>query len=293
MDETRWYDRDAAVVAQRYKMLHPQDHLGWAQDLLSSGDRLVLDVGAGSGRDSAWLAAQGADVVALEPSAAMRAEAVRLHPSDRIRWLDDALPALTQTPRLGLSFDLILLSAVWQHVAPGDRERAFRKLVGLLKPCDLLLLTLRLGPADVERAMHPVSAEEVEDLARRHGLAVERQHSMTDPLGRPEIRWIGMALGLPDDGLVTDPAPPDATRKHALTLARQAVQLEGQLVVVRVLSHRLGFSICPVAASLDDVGVTVESEIVHTWINGRPRANEARNPSSRYRPIQVARHGDS
>ena len=38
-------------------------------------DLLALDVGAGSGRDAAWLASLGYEVVAAEPAAGMRREA--------------------------------------------------------------------------------------------------------------------------------------------------------------------------------------------------------------------------
>jgi len=65
------------------------------------------------------------------------------------------------TQRLGLSFDVILLSAVWMHLPPADRPRAFRKLITLLKPGGLLALTLRLGPAPPERAMFEASEHEI------------------------------------------------------------------------------------------------------------------------------------
>ena len=60
---------------------------------------LVLDVGAGSGRDAAWLTRLGHDVVAVEPSPAMRAEAERRHADQRIRWIADSLPGMTATLR--------------------------------------------------------------------------------------------------------------------------------------------------------------------------------------------------
>lgn len=41
----------------------------------SGRDLLALDVGAGSGRDAAWLASWGYEVVAAEPAAGMRREA--------------------------------------------------------------------------------------------------------------------------------------------------------------------------------------------------------------------------
>ena len=195
-----WYDRHAEALAADYEAEDPAILHGWVLDLLPKRQGLVLDVGAGTGRDAAWLASHSLDVVALEPSKGMREHAATLHPERMVRWLDDRLPELRTTSRLGLQFDLIWLSAVWQHVASGDRPRAFRKLTALLKPGGLMLITLRHGPADAARAMHPVSVDEVEQLARQHGLAVVRVQPQPDQRGRTELSWTGMALRLPDDG---------------------------------------------------------------------------------------------
>ncbi|RKK02397.1 class I SAM-dependent methyltransferase [Teichococcus wenyumeiae] len=112
----------------------------------------------------------------------------------------DALPELGGLLRTGLSFEVILVSAVWQHLHPSHRPRAFRKLVSLLKPGGLQALTLRHGPAEPGRGMHPVSLGEIEGLARDHGLAVIRRADALDSLGRPEVSWTSVALRLPDDG---------------------------------------------------------------------------------------------
>jgi hypothetical protein len=118
-----------------------------------------------------------------------------------VRWIDDRLPALTACHQLGLAFDVILLSAVWQHVAPGDRARAFRKLSALLKPKGLLVIILRFGTSPPDRPMHEVSVGEIEALAREHGLAVTRTTApMPDGEGRPDVNWITMCLTLPDEG---------------------------------------------------------------------------------------------
>jgi hypothetical protein len=101
---------------------------------------------------------------------------------------------------LGLTFDLILLSAVWMHVAPQDRDRAFRKLVTLLKPGGIIAITLRVGPSETERGFHPVSKAEIERLARERGAFVERSIESQDELGRLDVRWIQIAVRLPDDG---------------------------------------------------------------------------------------------
>jgi len=84
-----------------------------------------------------------------------------------IRRVSDALPALDHVHSLGLAYDLVLLSAVSQHVSPADRSRAFRKLVGLMKPGGVLVMTLRHGPAPPEMQMHSTSTAEVEGLAHR------------------------------------------------------------------------------------------------------------------------------
>ncbi len=199
-DPVAWYDAHAPAQAAAYERADPGRLHGWFADLLPSAPALVLDVGAGSGRDAAWLARLGHDVMAVEPSAGMRAEAARLRPGTAVRWVADSLPGLPATHRLGLAFDLILLSGVWQHVPPSERARAVRKLLGLLRPGGLLAITVRQGPAEPERAMHPASLTELERLARDHGALVARTAGMADEMGRPEVGWTGVALRLPDDG---------------------------------------------------------------------------------------------
>lgn len=196
-----WYDARAHEIASRYEGVSSERVHGWLLDLLPASSAAVLDVGAGSGRDAAWLAGKGYDVVAAEPSSGMRAWAMRKHPDSRIQWSADALPALPNLTRSGLSFDLILASAVWMHVPPGKRPRAFRKMINLLRPGGVIAITLRQGYADPRRGMHPATAGEIEDLARDHGAFIERRKESTDRLGRNDVSWTQIAVRLPDDGL--------------------------------------------------------------------------------------------
>ena len=194
-----WYDAHAAEIAARYEALDPRELHAWMADLLPGEPSLVVDVGAGSGQDAAWFADAGHEVIAAEPSAGMRAEGRQRHDASRVRWIEDSLPSLVATLRLGIAADIVLVSAVWQHVAPGDRARAFRKLVTLLGSGGLLIMTLRQG-SDDGRGFHAVTGDEVERLARDHGLEVVRRIEVEDALGRPEVRWTNVALRLPDDG---------------------------------------------------------------------------------------------
>jgi SAM-dependent methyltransferase len=83
----------------------------------------------------------------------MRAEAGRRHPQASIRWVDDRLPGLEAVMGLGLAVDVILVHAVWMHVVPDQRRRAFRKLTTPLKPGGQLFISLRHGPAPPEWGM--------------------------------------------------------------------------------------------------------------------------------------------
>ena len=193
------YDRDAGVLAACYESLSAGALWAPVRDLMSAGPGLLaLDVGAGSGRDAAWLVGQGYEVVAAEPAYGMRSEGVRRHPG--LRWIDDRLPALASVHSLGLSYDLVLLSAVWMHLPPQERPRAFRKLATLLKPGGVLILTLRRGPSVSSRTMYPTTLGEIEALAREHGLAVLRVLDEADGLSRCDVAWTTVVLRLPDDG---------------------------------------------------------------------------------------------
>lgn len=106
-----YYRDHAAELMARYRNVTFDDvHAGW-RDLVPQRTAVVLDVGAGSGRDADWFARRGHEVVAVEPCGALRALAEKTTPPG-VCWLDDSLPGLEATHRLGLRFDIILVSAV-------------------------------------------------------------------------------------------------------------------------------------------------------------------------------------
>lgn len=201
VDPIAGYDAHGAELTARYERLRAEDvHAAILDHLPTGTGRMALDVGAGSGRDAAWLKGLGFEVVAVEPANSMREGAIGLHGSTDIRWLDDRLPALANTHRLGLAFDVILLSGVFMHVRPEDRPRAFRKLATLLKSGGRLLISVRDGIGTPERPMWPVARGELESFARSHGLTVLQVTDGRDLLERADVRWTTYALQLPDDG---------------------------------------------------------------------------------------------
>lgn len=193
------YDDDARLFAARYDALPFEQVHRALLPHLPEAPAHVLDIGAGSGRDAAWFAWRGHEVIAVEPSAGMRGQARERVTHPRVCFIDDALPALAQVHRLGLQFDFILMSAVWMHVPPEQRRRAFRKVVTLLAPNGRLAVSLRLGPPDRARGMHTVSATELQRLAMDFGLRALASDATEDLQGRDDIRWQTLVFEYPDD----------------------------------------------------------------------------------------------
>jgi SAM-dependent methyltransferase len=199
-DAVAWYDQNVESAVERHESLAPEKVNNWLAGVLPIKPALVLDVGAGSGRDAAWLASRGHEVVAVEPSEQMRIRGARLHTADKIRWINDRLPGLETVHRLGISFDFILLNAVWMHLAPANRRRAFRKLVTLLKPGAWMAISFRQPEPGNPRSMFPCHRDELEQLAKIHGTFIERIETASDELARTGIEWTRLIIRLPDDG---------------------------------------------------------------------------------------------
>ena len=196
---TTYYDRLADELAARYERLDFEVvHAALVKELPDFHAR-VLDVGAGSGRDAAALAAMDHHVVAVEPSVEMRRRARALHDDPRIRWLDDSMPGLEKVYQLGEKYDLILLSAVWMHVPLTSRDRAMRKLAGLLRPGGKLVISVRTVTPD-RPDMWDVNPAELLSQAHSHGLEFLRESRSRDLLARDEVAWTTIIFRAPDDG---------------------------------------------------------------------------------------------
>lgn len=180
------YGVDAEEIARRYEgvafeVVH-EEFLPWLPPVPGR----VVDIGAGSGRDAAALAARGHQVVAVEPTPQLRRIGQRLHADAAIDWIDDALPSLT-----GLcgTFDFVLLSAVWMHLDEPERVDAMRRLAELVVPGGHVALSLRHGPVPTGRRMFAVSTVETVALAERFGLSTVHHGQGSDCLSREDVSW--------------------------------------------------------------------------------------------------------
>lgn len=191
-----YYDRHAVELADSYEGISFENtHPALAQLLVGKPPQRVLDIGAGTGRDAAAIARLGHHVVAVDPSAKMLKLAQTLHPDHRIAWLSDALPGLAKIQ--GQTFDIVLLSAVWMHIPPAERAKAFRRIASLIAPSGNVYITLRMGPGDSARGIWPVDAGEVGTLATAQGLKVTNLGAQPDLLGRAEVSWQTLLVSRP------------------------------------------------------------------------------------------------
>ena len=210
----QFYNSNATELAQQYlSKTFKEVHQSWSQFLpliIKNPNARILDLGAGSGRDAKYLAELAANthneknniqILAVEPAKELSIIGEKTTQNLNVKWLEDSLPALSNVTQQEVSFDLILLSAVWMHIPPSDRAPSIRKLANLLKPGGKLVISLRHGQTDEKRKMHNVCADELKQLATNVGLFIQLETQIEDDkLGRAHISWQTLVLQMPDDG---------------------------------------------------------------------------------------------
>ncbi len=195
---TEGYAEEADELVTRYEGVSFADNHRSILHLIPPPPCHVLDIGAGTGRDAAGLAALGHRVVAVEPTAELRTRAMRLHPSPLIEWIDDSLPDLAVLTGRGDRFDVIMLTAVWMHLDAAQRRRAMPRVAALLAFPGVMMMSVRHGPVPPGRRMFEVASDETISLAQAAGLrVVVNRPGRPDRLGRDGVTWTRLAFGQP------------------------------------------------------------------------------------------------
>jgi SAM-dependent methyltransferase len=104
----------------------------------------TADIGCGSGRELAFLAAKGFEAVGYDSSQALLDEARRRYP--KLGFEAAALPALEGVPNA--SFDNVLCETVIMHLPRGEIAAAVRRLLALLKPDGTLYVSWRVTESE-------------------------------------------------------------------------------------------------------------------------------------------------
>ena len=140
------YDANAAAFCARYRLIAPTELLQHVRDFFYPGQPSA-DIGCGSGRDVAWLNAQGFPAIGYDASPAMLDEARAAFPSIDVR--EATLPDLD-----GIADQVyanVLCSAVLMHLRREELGSAAASLARVLRPGGRLLLAYRSSEAGGER----------------------------------------------------------------------------------------------------------------------------------------------
>jgi 2-polyprenyl-3-methyl-5-hydroxy-6-metoxy-1,4-benzoquinol methylase len=150
---TAGYAQEAPDLLKTYEKISAETLHRPVWHLIPPVPSRLLDIGAATGRDAAHFAAMGHHVLAVEPVDEMREGGRKLHPSPRIEWMADTLPALARVRERGEAFDAVLATAVWMHLDEDERSEAMPAVASLVRPGGVLILSLRQGPIPSGRRM--------------------------------------------------------------------------------------------------------------------------------------------
>lgn len=143
------YDRAAAAFAQDWHDQPPPSDLhATVRRFFRPGP--TADIGSGSGRDAAWLDANGYPAIGFDASAALLAESRRRYPGLAVRQA--ALPDLAGVA--DGSFQNVLCETVIMHLPPALIAPSVARLLAILRPGGTLYLSWRVTAGGDRRDEH-------------------------------------------------------------------------------------------------------------------------------------------
>lgn len=208
---TSYYDANAAAVAERYEHAEMAGLHQLLLPRLPSGSR-VLEVGCGSGREAAFLLANGYDVTALDASTPMIETALRHHPELQGRLRQASLPLDEDNGLLTNPCDGVVCIAVLMHIPERDLFGAAFQLKRLLKKGGKLVLSTSFGREGLDgnrdaagRLFAERPPEKIRLLFERLGFRlVAERRSGRDAFAR-QIQWTTQVFSLETGGEVVRP----------------------------------------------------------------------------------------
>ena len=196
----QYYDDNAEAIFARYQGAR----IGVARyfRLAFPPGSVILDIGAGSGRDMDILMREGYEAYGAEPSTLLRQVTESRLPRLAGRICDGSLPGLSG--QIDRKFDGILCSGVLMHIPEEQLFDAAFDIRNLLKPNGRLLLSItgdrgRLDDArrdEYGRLYTRLVPESLELLFERLGFQRIGKWEDTDTLGRDGITWTTLLFTL-------------------------------------------------------------------------------------------------
>ena len=197
---TEYYRRNALTCTRRYESADLTSIHALLRRLALPGCR-VLEIGGGSGRDSAFMASLGCRVTYTDGCDEMLLAGSEHHASLRDRARVAAFPLRPDDLLLSEHFNVVVCLAVIMHLNDADLSATASQIAQLTSPSGCLVLSHSTGrPGLVHsrdnngRLFRERSAAEVTKAFVPFGFLLEAQAVEDDGLHRAELRWITQVL---------------------------------------------------------------------------------------------------
>ena len=144
------YDKDAAAFAKDWHEQPPPTDLHDIVRRFFTPGGLTADIGCGSGREVAWLNANGFPTKGYDASGGLLAEARRRYP--QFEFIHADLPELS-----GLAanvYDNVLCETVIMHLDRAQIALAVRRMIEIVKPGGIFYLSWRVAEGEDLRDQH-------------------------------------------------------------------------------------------------------------------------------------------
>jgi SAM-dependent methyltransferase len=144
------YDRDANGFATDWETQPPPSDLHATVRKFFIPGGATADIGCGSGRDAAWLDANGYPAKGFDASDGLLGEARKRHPN--VPFATAILPGLDGIA--DASFSNVLCETVIMHLEPEAITAAVKRLLSILVPGGILYLSWRVTEGADRRDEH-------------------------------------------------------------------------------------------------------------------------------------------
>ena len=190
-----YYADNAKYLSQRYEFAKVDNIHALLLKTFSANSSL-LEIGCGSGRDASFMYQNGYDILALDGSMEMIAEAKRFHPELSGRMEVVKIPdQLYFEPS---SFDGIYSIATLMHLDKEEISHTIEKIEMILKPDGKFLFSVSLQRDDIDsqgkdkkgRYFTDISELDWVKSCEKYGLQLEHSETTGDGLNRDGIVWL-------------------------------------------------------------------------------------------------------
>ena len=190
-----YYENNAKHLSQRYESAKVENIHSLLLNTFPSKSYL-LEIGCGSGRDASFMHQNGYDVLAIDGSREMIAEAKLCHPE-----LLDKMELIKIPDELNFessSFDGVYSIATLMHLEEDSIDSTLEKIAMMLKPSGKFLFSVSIQRYDVneqgkdEQGRHFTIMSEAEwvSYCEKYGMQLEHKEITGDGLDRDGIVWL-------------------------------------------------------------------------------------------------------